>query len=248
MAKDEVLVKLQGKHGEIDPLAVADAITALDKIMRNIDGEGEPELTLSNLKIGSAQYGVKTDSRRVERLSTGIQSLTYSAMMPDGWNSASMAGLVELEKVNQRRGVTAIQVDIDGAVCAIDEVIADNASLGLQYFSVSLGSIRGQLFRYANDVSRRSAGLRDRNTGKAVDLKFPERLAQEIKAHLDQQVTAWGEVYRSQDGTIAKIKLEGIEAIPGSQEQLTLDEVAGILGRDWTGGLDPVDWVRHQRD
>ncbi len=248
MAKDEVLVKLQGKHGEIDPLAVADAITALDKIMRNIDGEGEPELTLSHLKIGSAQYGFKSDTRRVERLSAGIQLLGQAPLLPDGWNSASMAGLVELEKVTQRRGVRAIQVDIDGAVCAIDEIIADNASLGLEDVSVSLGSVRGQLFRYANDVSRRSAGLRDRNTGKAVDLRFPERLAQEVKANLDQQVTAWGEVYRSQDGTIAKIKLEGIEAVPGSQEQLTLDEVAGILGRDWTGGLDPVDWVRHQRD
>ncbi|MER7078151.1 MULTISPECIES: hypothetical protein [Bacteria] len=29
---------------------------------------------------------------------------------------------------------------------------------------------------------------------------------------------------------------------------ISLDDIAGILGPDWTGGLDPVEWVRQQRD
>lgn len=29
---------------------------------------------------------------------------------------------------------------------------------------------------------------------------------------------------------------------------VNLEDVAGILGPDWTGGLDSVEWVRRQRD
>lgn len=29
---------------------------------------------------------------------------------------------------------------------------------------------------------------------------------------------------------------------------ISVDEVAGVLGPDWTGGAGSVDWVRRQRD
>lgn len=38
------------------------------------------------------------------------------------------------------------------------------------------------------------------------------------------------------------------EALEGYAPKVTLDDVAGILGPDWTGGLDSVEWVRRQRD
>lgn len=39
------------------------------------------------------------------------------------------------------------------------------------------------------------------------------------------------------------------ELIPDEQmEPVSLDDVQGILGTGWTDGMDPVDWIRSQRD
>lgn len=39
------------------------------------------------------------------------------------------------------------------------------------------------------------------------------------------------------------------EIVTSREEYLRrLDEIAGVLGPDWCEGMDPVDWVRRQRD
>ncbi|WP_152442258.1 hypothetical protein [Rhodococcus ruber] len=253
MTNQQITVSLEGTDGTIDPLALADAIQALDKIVRSLAGESEAVLVLSDLRIGSAHLGVRTDDRRAELLTEGLGALRRGAVLPTGWNLDTLDGLVELQHAQYRRGVEDILIAVGNSIERIDRELVGLAESTLMLEgsgagSASLGSVRGTLYRYTNDSSRRTAALRDYRTGRAIEIRFPAHMAQTLKSLLDHEVEAWGELHRDKSDRIIRLKLEGMEAIAGPHPQATLDEVAGILGRDWTAGMDPADWVRHQRD
>lgn len=253
MLDQQIMVSLEGADGAIDPLALADAIQALDKIVRSLVGESEAVLVLSDLRIGSAHLGVRTDTRRAKLLTEGLGAIRRGSVLPNGWNLDTLDGLVELQHVQSRRGVEDILIEIGNSIERIDRELVGlvESTLLLQTSgagSVSLGSVRGTLYRYTNDSSRRTGALRDYRTGRAIEIRFPAHMAQTLKSLLDHEVEAWGELHRDKYDRITRLKLEGMEAIPGPHPHATLDEVAGILGRDWTAGMDPADWVRHQRD
>lgn len=245
---DKVEITLNGRHGSIDPLAVADALSALDKMLRSFKGIDAPLLRLSDLKIGSAVMGVRADEYRVTTLNDGVEELRAgTGVVPQGWGTDSLRALLDLEKVGGKAGVKGVRMQIGNAVADIDRALAVNARALLDRSVKSLGAVRGRLYRYTNVPNRRTAGLREVNEQVAVDLVFPNRLATEIKALLDHEVEVWGVMHRDVEGVLSKVEVEGLEAAPVANEQLALDDVAGILGRDWTGGLGSVEWVRQQR-
>lgn len=245
----EVEITLAGLPGAIDPMAVADAISALDKMLASIQSDEPAVLRLSDLRTGSAIMGVRSDQQRIDTLLDGVDRLAISdSAIPQGWATTTLRALLDLHKVSSRSGVDGVRVRIGDAVAAIDETLASNASALLDHSVTSLGSVRGMLYRYSNDKRGRSAGLREVHSGQVVQLTFPARLANEVKGLLDHEINVWGVVHRDVSGDIQKIEIEGLEAEPVTNEQPTLDEVAGILGRDWTNGLGSVEWVRQQRE
>ena len=66
------------------------------------------------------------------------------------------------------------------------------------------------------------------------------------------KVVAWGMLRRNPSTNQKKIlTMEGIKVInePNeTSENVTVVDFEGILGTDWTGGLDSISWVRAQRD
>lgn len=63
--------------------------------------------------------------------------------------------------------------------------------------------------------------------------------------HVDRR-DAW--VLYRRAVTQAERELFPFEFESVSSEPVTLDDVQGILGKGWTDGMDPVDWIRSQRD
>lgn len=245
---DELLVEIEGKHGEIDPRAVADAINAVDKILRNLDIKTPARLTVSQLRVGSAKFGVRTDPDRITAMQTGLAELRSSSLIPRGWSAESVAGLVDLRHVNSRRGVQGVQVRAREVIALIDETIAAHAQESIAPSPPSLGAVRGTLYRYNNNKSRRSAGIEDHLTGRIVEVSFPVDLVSAVRAALDHEVEVWGEVRRDGNDRVVSIAITGIETVEESLASVTLDDVAGILSPGWTGDLDSVEWVRRQRD
>jgi hypothetical protein len=245
---DEIQVKLEGTHGTIDPRAVAEAIVALDKILRHIASDEPPRLELTGLSVGSAKISIRSDQQRVETVLGGVDSLAASPVIPKGWSAESITGLVELEHVSARRGVDEVLLRTRQVVATIDDELARHAEACIALSPPSLGAVRGTLYRYNNNGDRRVAGMRDYRTGHAVEVLFPGHLVADVRSALDHEVEAWGEVRRDMNDRIRSITITGIETIQSSRAAVTLDDVAGIFGADWTDGLDPVEWVRHQRD
>lgn len=241
--RDDITVDLEGEG--IDPRAVADAIVAIEKLVKSLDST--PQLTLTGLSAASAHVSMSAGADSLTALSTGLEQLAASAVLPDRWQRDTVLGVLSLRKVAKLRGVDSIDVRIGTAIAHIDAAMQANAESVLEPKSRTLGSVRGVLYRYINDRNNRAAGLRNLNDGEVVTLYFDGDAAPLIKANLDAEVEVWGEIARDVTDKIIHVTVEGVEAIPVS-ERTGVSNGRGLLGDDWTDGVDPVEWVRTQRD
>lgn len=243
---DDITVDLEGEG--IDPRAVADAIVAVEKLVKSLDLD--PRLTLTGLSTGSAHVSISAGGQSLDDLSGGLETLSQSAELPARWKRDTVVGVLNLSKVAKLRGVDSLSVRIGERIAHIDAVLQANAESVLEPKSRALGSVRGVLYRYINDASKgsnRAAGLRNLNDGEVVTLHFGGDIAPLIKANLDSEVEVWGEVARDVTDKIITVTVEGIEPLTVS-EPARVSDGRGLLGEDWTNGIDPVEWVRSQRD
>ena len=247
MAEDDdgrVLLHLGGQG--LDPRALADALVQLDRLVKSLDSDAA--LTLTTLSTGSAKAGMRLDSDARDDLRDGLSELARVAIQPPGWTRESLSAVAGFDRVSTARGVTDIRLEIDATVAEIDSAIRANAAAALEQTTKSLGGVRGTVYRYINDPSgkRRNASLRRSDTGEAIKLHFSAANAALVRGHLEDEVEVWGTVARDATDQIVHITVEGIERV-GSADELPVSG-RGLLGRDWTDGMDPVDWVRAQRD
>lgn len=240
---DDITVDLEGEG--IDPRAVADAILAVERLVKSLDIE--PHLTLTDLSTGSAHVSMSAGGQSLEVLSAGLAQLGEAAELPDGWVRDTVLAVLGMGKVKKLRGVDSLKLRIGEYIANIDSTLQANAESVLEPKSRTLGSVRGVLYRYNNDKNNRSAGLRNLNDGEAVTLHFNTDTAPLIKENLDSEVEVWGEIARDVTDKIIQIAVEGIEPIPATEPTRPGDG-RGLLGEGWTKGIDPVEWVRMQRD
>jgi hypothetical protein len=247
MAGDgDITVDLEGEA--LDPRAVAEAITQVENLIQSLVPGGTATLTLTDLRGGSAHISMAVTGGSVDSLHEGLEVLRHSPVLPPGWQRDSLLAVASLGNVAGLRGVERISLRLDQAVSAIDKMLVGNAQSALEPSSRSLGAVRGTLYRYTNDAprSRRTAGLRNVHTGDTVDLRFSLDLAPLVREHLESEVEVWGEIARDATGKIVHLTVEGMEAVPVAHPTRGSDG-RGLLGSDWTGGIDPVEWVRSQR-
>jgi hypothetical protein len=248
MAGDsDITVDLEGE--ELDPRAIADAITQVENLVQSLSTEESAAiLVLTGLSGGSAHISMAVTGASVDTLHDGLEALRASPGLPRGWRRESLQAVANLGNVSGLRGVEGISLRVGQAISTIDTVIQQNAANALEPSSRSLGAVRGTLYRYTNDVarSRRSAGLRNVHTDDTIELRFSTDIAPRIRERLESEVEVWGEIARDMTGKIVHLTVEGIELVPPT-ERTRASDGRGLLGRDWTGGVDSVDWVRSQR-
>ena len=83
----------------------------------------------------------------------------------------------------------------------------------------------------------------------------PSMLKDQIELLIDSIIddpdnALWGIVYMLED-IADEIQMEKMRHEPLQVErpiQPPISELIGILGPDWTGGVDSVEWIRQQRD
>ncbi|MCQ4360621.1 hypothetical protein KQR54_05580 [Mycobacterium gordonae] len=247
MAGDgEITVDLEGEA--LDPRAIADAITQVENLVQSLSTGGTARLVLTDLRGGSAHISMSVTGASIDSLHDGLEVLRQSAVVPPGWRRDSLQAVANLGNVTTQRGVDSLILRIGEAISAIDRTLQQNAEKALEPSSRSLGAVRGTLYRYTNDAprSRRSAGLRNVHTGDSIELRFSAEVAPLVREQLESEVEVWGEIGRDATGKIVHLVVEGIQAVATSHPTRAGDG-RGLLGQDWTGGVDPVDWVRSQR-
>jgi hypothetical protein len=250
MASDgdgDITVDLEGEDG-IDPRAVADAIAAVEKLVKSVAVDEPPTLVLTDMSVASAHITMRATGAPTDVLHDGLSRLRTSPERPAGWHRDSLEAVIDLAKVAKLKGVESVQLRIGSIVERIDADLQDHAKTALEPQSRSLGAVRGVIYRYTNDIAthNRSAALRNVHTRESVLLRFDNEIAAKVRANLENEVEVWGELERDDEEAILQIRVEGIEPIEPDERQ-DMGHGRGILGPDWTGGIDPVDWVRSQR-
>lgn len=247
MAGDgDITVDLEGE--DLDPRAVADAITQVENLVQSLAVGGAARLVLTDLRGGSAHISMAVTGTSIGALHDGLEELRRSPVLPSGWRRDSLQAVASLGGVAGLRGVDSISLRLGNAISLIDTAIHENAQSALEPSSRSLGAVRGTLYRYTNDAprSRRTAGLRNVHTGDVIDLRFSAELAPKVRELLESEVEVWGEIARDATDKIVHLNVEGIEPVVQAEPTRAVDG-RGLLGPDWTGGIDPVEWVRTQR-
>lgn len=105
------------------------------------------------------------------------------------------------------------------------------------------------------EIRERAAALRERRPGRAakyaIEHGYLVMLVDDCTCDTPDPAL-YG--HRSGCGDVPVMTIDELHALlgrvltPPSRIPVTLDDVAGIYGPDWTGGVDSVDWIRAQRD
>jgi hypothetical protein len=107
-----------------------------------------------------------------------------------------------------------------------------------------IGSCEGRI-ESLSIHGRTTFGIWDAVTGRAVECRFPQELYQEAYSLFGQRVLVTGLVRYSRAGGPKVVRVESIRRLRSQSE---LPQARDLEGIDITGGLDPAEYVRRNRD
>ena len=244
----------------IDPQALVDGLDALVKLANSVEGDEQrlPDWEISELSLGSVKCSVRpatgretVGNRRMRVVWDGAQQLRTTAGIPTGWTEHAVRAFLDLTKVTRRRGVEGAALTArEGELLVLDDRIRQHAERSLQSASEVLTTVRGVIVRYVNDGARREVGIREAPSGSSLRVTFPPAMDHDFKVALleDSLISVRGVLKRNSEGQKVSLAAEVLTVIPGAvRKSLKARDVAGVLGKDWTGDLSSVEWVRSQR-
>ena len=242
MATDELGLKIDGRLGSLDAVALLAALRALLRLLGSPPAEAEsserPVWALTTLREGSAVLAVRpggvVSAEALDRMTVvirGIERLAEVPGEPPGWDASDIDNLLAFQNVVGMAGVEGVSflLDADRSVRVTAELL-DNARASLSVAMTSLGSVTGHLYRYiGRSGGRREVGLRDDATGAAVTVTYADELQQKMLAALEHDVVVWGEVRRNAQGRKTSVRAEDVAVVTyGVPEPVR--QLVGILG------------------
>lgn len=267
MGCPQIEIVVDGPHGSVSIDVLAQAAETLRMLLH---GTGAQGWVVSTLKVGSTHLAaappVNTenhhrDTEEFTRIVDGLDAV-LSDDDPQGWDDSALDSLVRLN--NQVRETSALQgarvVTRSGDSAAertfcLDENFVDKAQRILQRLKESgqaFGSVTGVVDRFRSRNGSREFGLIDMESDRPVSVHFSEEDEDTVRNLIGTKVVAWGMLRRDPKTNHKKfLTMEGIKVANEPNEtphNVTIDGFEGILGADWTEGLDSVSWVRSQRD
>lgn len=233
----------------LDPLALADSIVSISRMINSLTHGSNPQLEIGELRTGSAILGVKGPEREITILNSGLESLKYAAEIPDGWTTNTLDSLIKFRGALRRRGVTGIKVNVGDSMSALDENLMLNAEKAKDNLPLSLGSIRGRLYRYSNpSKGPATASIEDLRTKHAISVEIPAEDADAAAKLIEKDVRVWGIVTREPiTHRISSIRMRGIER-SGRTGRRALSDYRGSIEIASDDRFDSAEAVRKLRE
>ena len=261
MAGAKITLVLSSPGGKIPLSSFSNAIRNLQNLLVEIDrssSEGGAPNTwaVTDLRMSSpAHVGIEPldiregldPAKSVQLALAGFQSLNNSSARPQGFSDHALRKARTLARIKDIKNIDDIRlmngqvaVTFTGHITAnVDELIGSPPK-------ESIGGIQGRL-----DVINVHSGLEigiyrkpDNLYVKAVFQEEDEKLRESVKGFLGKPVLVFGTIRRAKDGAPKTIRIVEIGSAPAAS---TLESIFG-LDSDFTGGLDPNNFVRERRD
>lgn len=248
---EEVRLTLGGVHGDIDPRALQRAIAGLLDLLAaaGIEDWAITELREGSVGLAVAPRAADPDIReKFAAIVGGIDTVSDEQRFPDGWTVQMVNGLIGAAQVEDNAGVTGITLTFgDVGSRPIGDRVRLNAEEIARRGYVSVGSVRGRVHRWVSQKGRREVSLVDEASQRSIRVSFLPAMDERVRDAIGHEIRAWGELRRDHSGQKESLRLDDFEIIDATQAPATVEELAGMLGRDWTGGVGSVDAVRRQR-
>jgi len=252
---------LDGPARGSDARALREGLDSMLTLINSvIDAEDEPTprlWLLAELSLSSVNCAVipppefEAGGRvRLDNVWAGLEHLARSLGIPPGWSEQAVWALVGLVDLRKFEGVDGGYLGRDGdRRIRLDTRLRENAEGSVGAARESLGEVQGQIIRYVNDGKKKEVGVRDISAGRSIKVSFPDHLDDKILEALRSHstVTIWGTLRRNSQGQKISLSAEDVNILEVPRPGETVEAITGALGRDWTGGLSSVDWVRRQR-
>lgn len=251
MEQNEVRLKILGAPNSIDVRALHRSLGGLIDLLH---GATESHWLISDLKVSSALVEVRPDEDLdwhavFAEITDGLRHLETTSSTPADWGDSMLEAVVQAGGLSKFAGVEGVELTVGaGEPIRLDGEVVANASRALKAPNKSLGSVAGKIDRYLSRSGKKNFGLVDESTGKSVKVSFSAQMEARVLEAIGKQVLAWGELRRDHSGRKVSLSLEDFEIVQTTQRPVSVDELAGLLGAEWTNGLSSVEWVRKQRD
>lgn len=267
MGRPEIEVVVDGPHGSVSIDVLAQAAETLRMLLH---GTGAQGWVVSSLKVGSTHLAAappmntedhRRNTEEFTRIVDGLDAV-MSDDEPQGWDDSALDSLVRLNiqvgETSALQGARVVTRSADSTVkrtfCLDDDFVAKAEKI-LQRLKESgqvFGSVTGVVDRFRSRNGSREFGLIDMESKKPVSVHFNKEDEDTVRSLIGIKVVAWGMLRRDPKTNHKKfLTMEGIKVANDPNEtshKVTIDDFEGILGADWTEGLDSVYWVRSQRD
>lgn len=238
-----------------DHLDVALLRRAVDSFVELLRASGRGTWIVSDLGLASITTAARPAQDNdidvdVEfaRIVKGLSDLAQAPVAPTGWTDEMLAGVAALGDVTEASGVEGVELTFgQRRPFLVDANTCRNARRALENGPVAIGAVTGRVDRFYSRGNRHELGLVDEATNDTVTMRYASAMEQDVRSLIGQRVTAWGLIRRTPGGKKREMRMEDYH-IAAPRSDLRVDDVVGILGKDWTGGVSSVDWVRGQRD
>lgn len=253
-----VSLRVEGDPSQMDVAEALAALTAMARLLAEWEDDSPRwrpvDVAISSLALivepASSDPAIVARARRESQLlGAGLQSLTEHATLPTGWSDTKARLLRKAgAHMNATAGITGLTVSVDQApAIRITPVMLDNAIAAVRIRSESYGSARGKLDIVNLRGRRPKINLLDERTGDDVRCVMPDDLVPRATSYIGQVVEVEGLLHRDSEGRKVSIDVTDMQQVERPLP-VPVAQLVGVLGTDWTGGLDSVEWVRRQRD
>jgi hypothetical protein len=178
---------------------------------------------------------------------SGIEQLADSVTLPSGFDDRGLKAIVDMSRAAHRGGGQGVKVLFKDKKCEVTQTVGDHADAARKLrVALAWGSVTGVLDRLVLRHDKNEVGLIDEVGRRAVTVRFPPRLREEVISAMGRRVVCVGKLSRNLSGDKGLLELHEI-FVDERRPPRPIGELVGVLGSEWTGGRNSVEFVRGNR-
>lgn len=251
MSDGDFKFKLDCAQDAVTPKALNQAVSAFTKMLAEADAS---DWRISRLELHSIELAAKpvVVDEAVQRSFDALDTFARLAARGDVRReevsrfSGSFSALSDLAK---ETGADIIVSSQKAEGTFTPAVLTNINRLLIRSARRSFGHVRGIVDKVILQPTHRTLGLVDRITQSRVDVRFGPSLDSVVKRiQIGMEVDAKGFV-RADDGELLSVEAQELEIVNAERRPLTTaEDLEGLIGLDFTGGLNSVDFISALRD
>jgi len=226
-------------------------LRALGPAVSPSDGNGL-EWGVTNLYMGSFNIEIACVTNPmlgaavVQTFVDGMEAIQRAAERPPLFNNYILDKAKHLSGIINRDSVARIALGSGQQEIQVSQHVAANVDtlIGVRYEEI--GSVEGRI-EAINIHDRFQFNIYDFVTERGVRCSFPDTLFDEVVAALGHRAIVYGMVRTDAQGEPISVRVERIERLRSRGELPSAADLRGI-DPDFTGGMDPAEYVRMMRD